>query len=101
MTLNTRGGALFGLVPHFLRKRAKERFPPAPLYKERERKKTKEKTNKQIKKRKYMQTSSFFENIESRKAKFWQQCCACAARHPEWPKDGVEDFFMYWTAVNR
>ena len=55
-----------------------------------------------------MQTSSFFENIESRKAKFWQQCCACAARHNarygdrwEWPKDGVEDFFMYWTAVNR
>ena len=51
--------------------------------------------------RKYMQFSSFFETLESRKAKFWQQCCACAARHPEWPKDGVEDFFMYWTAVNR
>jgi len=48
-----------------------------------------------------MATSSFFETLESRKAKFWQQCCACAARHPEWPKDGVEDFFSYWTAVNR
>ena len=47
-----------------------------------------------------MAISSFFENLESRKAKFWQQCCACAARHPEWPKDGVEDFFCYWTAVN-
>ena len=45
-------------------------------------------------------TTSSFENLESRKAKFWQQCCACAARHPEWPKDGVEDFFCYWTAVN-
>lgn len=51
--------------------------------------------------RKYMQFSSFFETLESRKAKFWQQCCACAARHPEWPKDGVEDFFLHWTAVNR
>ena len=48
-----------------------------------------------------MALSSFFETLESRKAKFWQQCCACAARHPEWPKDGVEDFFCYWTAANK
>ena len=48
-----------------------------------------------------MAFQSFHDDLELRRSKFWQQCCACAARHPEWPKDGVEDFFLYWTAVNR
>ena len=55
-----------------------------------------------------MATSSFFETLESRKAQFWQKCQACAAHHnarrgehPEWPKDGVEDFFSYWSATNK
>ena len=42
-----------------------------------------------------MAASVFFENLEERKAKFWQQCLRCAARLPaEWPRDGVEDFFL-------
>ena len=55
-----------------------------------------------------MSTSSFFETLESRKAQFWQQCRACAAHHNarygdhlEWPQDGVEDFFSYWSATNK
>ena len=55
-----------------------------------------------------MATSSFFETLESRKAQFWQQCRACAAHHNarygdhwEWPQDGVEEFFSYWSATNK
>ena len=55
-----------------------------------------------------MSTSSFFETLESRRAQFWQTCQACAAHHNglrgdqwDWPLDGVEDFFSYWSATNK
>ena len=48
-----------------------------------------------------MAASVFFENLEERKAKFWQQCLRCAAHHQEWPRDGVQDFFLHWSAINR
>ena len=44
---------------------------------------------------------SFFSNLKERKENFWKQCLECAARHPEWPYDGVKDFFSHWTAINR
>ena len=57
-----------------------------------------------------MSSSSFFETLELRKRKFWQQCTECATHHNarlrrgvecEWPQDGVEDFFSHWSAVDR
>ena len=55
-----------------------------------------------------MSTSSFSETLESRRAQFWQTCQACAAHHNglrgdqwDWPLDGVEDFFSYWSATNK
>lgn len=57
-----------------------------------------------------MATSSFSEKLELRRSKFWQQCTECAAHHNarlgrgvewEWPMDGVEDFFQYWSATNK
>ena len=55
-----------------------------------------------------MSTSSFFETLESRRAQFWKKCQKCAAHHNglrgdqwDWPEDGVEEFFCYWSATNK
>ena len=55
-----------------------------------------------------MASSSFFETLELRRSRFWQQCTECAAHHNArrgdtwpWPQDGVEDFFSHWSAVDR
>lgn len=44
-----------------------------------------------------MASSDFFKDLDARRQRFWQSVCQCATRHPEWPRDGVEDFFLWWT----
>ena len=43
---------------------------------------------------------SVFDDIEKRKAKFWQQCLECEAHHPEWPHEAWRDFFLLWSEEN-
>ena len=44
-----------------------------------------------------MDSVDFFKDLDERKKRFWDEVCKSAARHPEWPRDGVEEFFLWWT----
>jgi len=77
----------------------KKGFPLHPFIKNKEeRKRNKKQTNEQTKEYGFRR---FFSDLDERKRRFWEKVCECARRHPEWPRDGVEDFFLYWTEESR
>ena len=48
-----------------------------------------------------MDSVDFFKTLDDRKRRLWAEVCRSAARHPEWPRDALEDFFLFWTENGR
>ena len=48
-----------------------------------------------------MASVDFFKTLDDRKRRLWEEVCRSAARHPEWPRDALEDFFLFWTENGR
>jgi hypothetical protein len=48
-----------------------------------------------------MASVDFFKTLDDRKRRLWAEVCRSAARHPEWPRDALEDFFLFWTENGR
>ena len=36
-------------------------------------------------------------STDERRNRFWADCVHCAGHHPEWPKEAVRSFFLFWT----
>ena len=44
---------------------------------------------------------SLSEPIEKRRERFWADCCHCASLHPDWPVEGIKNFFLFWTQADQ